>query len=226
MSGVRCQMSVCMGHKIHPKAFRLGTVRTWDSHWFARKNFPALLRQDVMVRAWLLKTLREASVERVDIERSGAATTVIIHTAKPGFIIGRAGTGAEELKRKLIAQFWKGAKKPQLQVNIVETQRPALAAQIVADQATLDIEKRMPHRRLMKQIIERVLKGGGLGVKVRMAGRLGGAEIARREVLSSGTIPLNNLRADIDYGEATAHTVYGTIGVKVWIYKGEVFEKK
>lgn len=178
------------------------------------------------MRAWLLGALREASVERVDIERSGAAITIIIHTAKPGFIIGRAGTGAEELKRKLIEKFFKGMKKPQLQVNIVETPRAALSAQIVADQAAIEIEKRMPHRRLMKQIIERVQKGGGLGVRVRMAGRLGGAEIARKESLSSGTIPLNNLRADIDFGQATAHTVYGTIGVKVWIYKGEVFEKK
>lgn len=213
-----------MGQKVHPKGFRLNTVTGWDSRWFSRRDFPALLREDVHVRDFLLRALREASVDRVDIERSGNAITIIIRTGKPGAIIGRAGTGAEELKRKLMERFFRG-KKVNVHLNIVEVPRAALSAAIVAEQAAMDIEKRLPFRRVMKQIIDRVQKSGAEGVRVRMAGRLGGAEIARKEQLAWGKIPLQNLRADIDFAHATAKTIYGTIGVKVWIYRGEVFEK-
>lgn len=214
-----------MAHKIHPRALRLAVLKKWDSRWFSRKKMPEFLAQDYAVRTWLMKTLREASVDHVDVERTGNSVSIIVHTAKPGFIIGRAGTGAEELKRKIVSQFWKG-QKANVQLNIMEVPKAALAAHIVALQAAMDIEKRMPYRRVMKQTLERINKGGGQGGRIRMAGRLGGAEIARKEVLSFGTIPLNNLRADIDFGQATAYTVYGTIGVKVWIYRGEVFDKK
>jgi small subunit ribosomal protein S3 len=203
----------------------MNTVQTWDSKWFARKHqFPRLLEEDTKMRAYLLKSLREAAVDRVDIERSGNAITITVHSAKPGFIIGRAGTGAEELKRKLAEKFFKG-RKVNLHLNIVEVARAALSSAVVATQAAMDIEKRMPYRRVMKQIIDKVQKGGAQGVRVRLSGRLGGAEISRREQLASGSIPLHNLRADINYAQATAHTIYGTIGVKVWIYRGEVFEK-
>lgn len=203
----------------------MNTVQTWDSKWFARKRqFPRFLEEDTKIRAYLLKTLREAAVDRVDIERSGNAITVTVRSAKPGFIIGRAGTGAEDLKRKILEMYFKG-RKANLRLNVVEVPRAALAAAVVATQAAMDIEKRMPYRRVMKQIIERVTKGGAQGVRVRLSGRLGGAEISRREQLASGSIPLHNLRADIDYAQATAHTIYGTIGVKIWIYRGEVFEK-
>ncbi|MDP3985641.1 MAG: 30S ribosomal protein S3 [bacterium] len=214
-----------MGQKVHPRAFRLNTVKTWDSKWFARKSqFADQLRTDVLVRAFLMRSLREASVASIEIERSGSNVVITVRSAKPGFVIGRGGTGAEELKRKLMLQFFKG-KKVNVQLNIVEVTKPSLSATIVAQQIATDTEKRMPFRRLMKQAIDRVEKGGAEGVKIRMSGRLGGAEIARREQLSSGKIPLQNLRADIDFGQATAHTIYGTVGVTVWINRGEVFEK-
>lgn len=213
-----------MGQKVHPRAFRLNTVHTWDSKWFTRKSKPEFLREDTMARAYLKKTLREAGVDRVEVERSGNAITITIKTGKPGFIIGRSGTGAEDLKRKLVEKFFMG-KKANVRLNIVEVSRASLSASIVAEQAAMDIEKRMPFRRVMKQIIERVEKSGALGVKVKLSGRLGGAEISRREQLASGKIPLQNLRADIDFGTATAFTLYGTIGVKVWINRGEVFER-
>lgn len=213
-----------MGQKVHPKIFRMNTVQTWDSKWFARKGFPALLREDVCVRAFLFGLLREASVDRVDIERGAHTITIIIRTAKPGFIIGRAGGGAEDLKKKIVEKFFKN-RKITLQVNVVEVPRAALAARIVAEQAAMDIEKRLPFRRVMKQTIDRIQKGGAKGAKIKLGGRLGGAEISRREQLAWGSIPLHNLRADIDYAGATANTIYGTIGVKIWIYKGEVFDK-
>lgn len=213
-----------MGQKVHPKAFRLNTVQKWNAKWFSRKNVPQLLQEDVSIRDFLMKELREASVDKIDIDRTGNAITVIVYSGKPGFIIGRQGTGAEELKKKIINKCFKN-KKVQLQLNIVEIGQVSLSAGIAAVQAALEIEKRMPFRRVQKQVIERAQKAGALGVKIRLSGRLGGAEIARAEVLSWGNLPLQNLRADIDYAERTAYTVYGTIGVKVWIYKGEVFEQ-
>lgn len=213
-----------MGQKVHPKIFRMNTVRTWDSKWFGRREFPQLLREDVCIRQFLFHMLREASVDRIDIERGANVITVIIRSAKPGFIIGRAGTGAEDLKKKVQEKFFKG-RKVTLHINIVEVPKAALSATIVAEQAAMDIEKRLPFRRVMKQVIDRVMKQGAEGVKVRMAGRLGGAEIARAEHLATGKIPLHNLRADIDYAQTFASTIYGTIGVKVWIYRGEVFDK-
>ncbi len=214
-----------MAQKVNPKIFRIGTVYGWDSKWFNRKGYKELLRQDVELRAFLREALREASVDRIEIDRGANQVTVTIHSGKPGFIIGRGGTGIEDLKKKLVAKFFK-VKKANLNVNVVEVQRPGLSANIVLQNMIADLEKRIPFRRILKQTIDRTQKAGALGVKVMVSGRLNGAEIARREMLSWGSVPLQNLRADIDYASDFARTIYGTIGVKVWIYRGEIFEKK
>ncbi len=213
-----------MGHKVNPKIFRVGTVRGWDSKWFNRKNYQELLRQDVEMRDFLKETLREAAVDKIEIERGANQATVTIHSGKPGFIIGRAGTGIEDLKRKLREKFFAG-KKTALNVNVIEIARPGLSAAITIQNMIADLEKRMPFRRILKQTIDRAQKAGALGVKVMVSGRLNGAEIARREMLSWGSVPLQNLRADIDYASDFARTLFGTIGVKIWIYRGEVFNK-
>lgn len=218
-----------MGQKVHPKIFRIKNIYTWDSKWFSRKDYTKFLEEDVKIRAFLMKEFRSASIDSVDIERTQNNLTVIIHTAKPGIIIGRGGQGAEELKAKLIAKFLpkqsKKDKKMNVNLNIQEVQKPALSAKIVADAIAIDLEKRMPFRKVMKQSLDKIEKAGAIGAKVAVSGRLNGAEIARREKLSWGNIPLQTLRADIDFATGTAFTAsYGTIGVKVWIYKGEVFK--
>jgi len=215
-----------MGHKVNPKIFRIGNVLTWHSRWYARKkDLPGMLREDYGIREYLQKTLKEAAVDRVDIERSNNAVTVIVATAKPGLIIGRAGTGVEELKDKIRKKFF-GGRKVTLNLNVVEVARPSLSATIISQQIVADLEKRMPFRRTMKMTAERVEKAGAKGVKFTISGRLNGAEIARTETLSHGSVPLHNLRADIDYAQSTARTISGAIGVKVWIYRGEVFDTK
>ncbi|OGL74213.1 30S ribosomal protein S3 [Candidatus Uhrbacteria bacterium RIFCSPHIGHO2_12_FULL_57_11] len=214
-----------MGNKVHPTSFRLGTTATWQSRWFSVREYPKFLRQDVEVRAFLRDLLREAAVDRIDIERSANQMTIIIASAKPGFIIGRAGAGAEEIKEKIRQKFFRG-QKVSLGVNIVEVPRPSLSSSIVMQQIVSDLEKRMPFRRVLKMTVDRVSKAGARGVRVEVAGRLNGAEIARTEKLAWGSVPLHNLRADINYAQGFARTIYGTIGVKVWIYRGEVFEKE
>ena len=221
-----------MGQKVHPKALRLGIINTWSSKWFApgkNRSYQTQLRTDLELREWLKKELKEAAVDSIEIERTPSAVSVVVHTAKPGVIIGRAGAGAEELKKKIVARLSPGAKKSaktNLKLNIVEVSRPNLSAEVVMQGMITDLEKRMPFRRVLKMAVERVTKAGAKGVKVMVSGRLNGAEIARREMLSSGSVPLQNLRADIDYANNFARTIYGTIGVKVWIYRGEVFEKE
>jgi small subunit ribosomal protein S3 len=215
-----------MGHKVHPKAFRLGVINTWSSKWYAsprNRAYQQQLRADIEMREWLAKELKEAAVDHIDVERTPSSVIVVIHTAKPGFIIGRAGAGAEDLKKKALAKFFKGNKKANVKLNIVEVNRPALSSSIVLQGMIADIEKRMPFRRVLKMTVERVNKAGAQGVKVMVSGRLNGAEIARREMLSSGSVPLQNLRADIDYAQGFAKTIFGAIGIKVWIYRGEVF---
>lgn len=213
-----------MGHKVHPKVFRLAVTHHWGGSWFSRKQFQQMLREDVQMRAYLLKELKDALVDRVEVERSRGMIGVTIHSGKPGVIIGRAGAGIEELQRKLKKEFFRG-RKVDLNVNVKEVQRPSLSARIVGLQMAQDIEKRMPFRRIMKQAMDRVLKADAEGVKVLITGRLNGAEIARTEMLAKGKVPLHNLRADIDFASVTAHTLYGSIGIKVWINRGEVFEK-
>ncbi len=213
-----------MGHKVNPKAFRIGVTRGWESVWFSKNNYKTFLQEDIQIREYLQKKLKEALVERIEVERSRQDIKIWVHTAKPGVVIGRAGSGIEELTKEIRNRFYRG-KKVSIQMNVKEVSQPALSAQIVAQQMAFDIEKRMPFRRVMKTTIERVLKARAEGIKVTMSGRLNGAEIARTETIATGKIPLQNLRADIDYAHVMALTIYGAIGVKVWINRGEIFEK-
>ncbi len=220
-----------MGQKVHPKNFRLKINKTWDSKWFSDNDFPELLRQDILVRKYIFKKLKNAAVARVEIERAANALNINIYSAKPGVIIGRGGQGAEDLKKELQNKFLKDAfsRKKALKnvnVNILEVDKPGTDATLIVGQIIADIEKRIPYRRVSKQAIGRAEKAGAKGVKIVISGRLDGAEIARRETLFSGKIPLHTLRADIDYSRNAAQTIYGKIGVKVWVYKGEVFEEK
>lgn len=215
-----------MGQKVNPKIFRTGEnqIYTWNSKWFAgKKEFKEYLKQDIQIRNFIKKELRYSGVAKIEIERSRNSVTVIIHTSKPGIIIGRAGAGAEELKKKIKSRFLN--KKINFNLNILEIPNPSLNAEIVLQNMIADIEKRVPFRRVIKQAISRVEKAGAEGVKVIISGRLDGAEIARSETLSWGKVPLHTLRADIDYARGAAQTVYGSVGLKIWIYRGEVFVK-
>ncbi|MCX6745023.1 MAG: 30S ribosomal protein S3 [Candidatus Parcubacteria bacterium] len=219
-----------MGHKVNPRAIRITINKGWDSKWFSRHNFGALLHQDVAIRKFLKVKLKDAGVAKIEIERSAENLNVIIFAVKPGIIIGRSGVGIEDLKAALKKnilnkEITKVPGKVTLNINIMEVDKPNLNAQIVVDNIILDLEKRIPFRRSMKQAISRVMRAGAKGVKVMVSGRLNGAEIARRESLTEGEVPLHTLRADIDYTPGYAQTIYGKIGVKVWIYKGEVFNK-
>lgn len=213
-----------MGHKVNPTVFRLGTIYTWPSHWFAKKHsFAKLLKQDVEIRKFLRQQLKEVGLENVEIERAVNSLTLTIHAAKPGMIIGRGGTGVEELKKSLRKKF---LKKETLNLNILEVEKPSLSAPVVLQGMVADLEKRIPFRRVLKQALERVTRAGGLGARVWVSGRLNGAEIARSEVLSYGRLPLHNLRADVSYAFGEAQTIYGKIGIKIWIYRGEIFGKE
>ncbi len=214
-----------MGHKVHPTAHRLNVIYPWDSRWYARRgSYKFKLKQEVELRDYLKKKVKEAGLDSISVRRSAKEVNVILRVAKPGLIIGRGGAGIEELKKNIQKMFF--AKDVQVKVQVYEVRQPSLSAAIVAYQMAQDIEKRMPFRRVLKQSIERVMKAGAKGVKVSVAGRLNGNEIARRETLSDGKIPLQTLRADVDYALHEANTIYGVIGVKVWIYKGEVFGQK
>jgi len=211
-----------MGHKVHPKIFRIGTIGSWDSKWFSRNNYKQFLREDVLIRAFLKEKLREAAVDRILIDRSSKSITVTIHTAKPGFIIGRAGSGIEDLKKEIKGKFFRG-KRANININVQDLGYGALSAAVTATQVAMDIEKRMPFRRVMKQTVDRIMNGGAKGCRIIVAGRLNGADIARSERVNQGSVPLQNLRANIQYYHAEANTTFGVIGVKVWIYLGEVF---
>ncbi|MBN1585229.1 30S ribosomal protein S3 [Candidatus Uhrbacteria bacterium] len=213
-----------MGRKIHPRIFRTGVIYTWNSRWFADgRDYARLLREDIGIKEYLRKELKAFSVDRIEIERTARALTVTVHSAKPGAIIGRGGDGIENLKKKLAGIVSKGEKKVAINLNVMEVSRPNLSAEIVLQSMVSDIERRMPFRRVLKQHLDRVQKAGAKGVKLYVTGRLNGAEIAREEKVSWGSVPLHNLRADIDFASNFARTIFGTIGVKVWIYRGEVF---
>lgn len=213
-----------MGHKVHPKVFRLATIYTWDSTWFARgKAFVSQLQEDVEIRDFVKGKLKDAGVSDVNISRTPKNVTITIKAAKPGVVIGRAGAGIEDLKKQILKTHYRG-RRVTLNINVEEIARPTMSADVVGQQIAQEIERRMPFRRSMKMAIERVMKGGARGVKITLSGRLNGAEIARTETLSQGSIPLHNLRADIDFARIRANTVAGVIGVKVWIYRGDVFE--
>lgn len=214
-----------MGHKVHPKLFRIGVTNTWPSLWFARgEAYRKQLRQDLSIREFITKELKDGAVSHVVIDRSRGVVSITIHTGKPGFVIGRSAAGIEELRKKVISNFFRGT-RVNLRLDVVEIPKANLDSAIVAQQVVGELERRMPFRRVLKQTIERVKKSGALGVKVAVSGRLNGAEIARREWLGWGKIPLTSLRADIDYAQAKASTQAGAIGVKVWIYRGDVFEQ-
>lgn len=214
-----------MGHKVHPRVFRLGTTYTWPSRWFARDEaYRKLLRQDLTIREFIGQQLKEGQVSQITIERSRGVVAITIHSGKPGFVIGRSAAGIEELRKKLLKEFFRG-KKVNLRLDVVEIPKSNLDARIVTQQVITELERRMPFRRVLKMAIERVRKSGALGVKICVAGRLNGAEIARTEWLAWGKLPLTSLRADIDYAQNFARTMAGTIGVKIWIYRGDVFEQ-
>ena len=216
-----------MGKKVNPKIMRMGITKTWPSLWFeSGDKYIQNVKQDVGVRKYMIKQFREAGIDAVEIVRSASKMEINVTTAKPGLIIGRGGNGAEELKKKLHDKFLKNLRMGEISLNIKEASRPSLSAQIVVQGMILEIEKRQPFRKIMKQGIAKVERAGALGAKVVVAGRLNGAEIARTEKLVWGKLPLQTLRADIDYARGVANTAYGTIGVKVWIYKGEVFKKE
>ena len=209
-----------MGQKVNPHGLRVGVIKNWDSRWFANKStFGDTLVEDYNVRNYIKKALYSAGVPRIEIERFADKVKIHIHCAKPGLVIGRGGAEIEKLR----ADVEKMIKKP-VAVNIIEVKSPDLDAQLVAEKIALDLENRISFRRATKQSIGRAMKLGAKGIKTRVSGRLGGAEIARAETYHEGTIPLQTLRADIDYGTAEAHTTYGRIGVKVWIYRGEVLK--
>ncbi len=214
-----------MGHKVHPKSFRLGITTTWNSKWFADKNYATLLKEDTAIKQLLRKKLKEAGLAKLEIERTANALTIIIYTSRPGVVIGRAGAGVEELKREIVQRVL-GGRKVNLSITIQEVDNPQLSAELMVRHVIEQIEKRIPCVRAMKQAVTQVERAGAMGVKIAVAGRLDGAEIARREQVARGKIPLATLRANIDYSRGTAFTTYGTIGVKAWIYSGEVFNKE
>lgn len=214
-----------MATKVHPKALRLSTIETWDSLWCSPRNMRSFLREDVRIRAFLKKQLRESGLDKVKIDRSSKQVTVNLFTAKPGMIIGRSGSGVEDLQ-KLIHRTFYPSTRTIVRVNVHDMGNGALSAPVVAEQVAMDLEKRLPFRRVLKQTIDRTMKSGAQGVRISVGGRLNGAEIARTEKLSDGKVPLQNLRADIQYAQARANTIFGVIGVKVWIYRGEVFSGK
>lgn len=213
-----------MGKKVNPTVFRLGMSEKWRSRWYSGSDFSKFLQQDISLRRGLKHDLREASIDRIDIERSRGEITINILAAKPGLIIGRGGSGIEDLKKKIKSQYLD--KDIKLNVNIREVSVPNLSAAIIVDAVRVDLEKRIPFRRVMKQNIDKVMKAGAQGVKIMVSGRLNGVDIARREKLVEGKIPLQTLRSNIDYSRGSAQTIYGVIGIKVWIYKGEYFDKK
>ncbi len=209
-----------MGQKINPTGLRIGVIKDWESRWYADKaTFGDTLVEDYKLREYLLKTLAPAGVPKVEIERDAKRVRINIHCAKPGMVIGRGGSEIEKLK-KICEKKLSGAQE--VFINIVEIKQPDLDAQLVAENIAAQLEKRVSFRRALKQAIGRTMKLGAKGIKTQVSGRLGGAEIARTEQYHEGTIPLQTIRADIDYGFAEARTTYGAIGVKVWIYKGEV----
>jgi len=212
-----------MAHKVHPKAFRIKEMKDWSSRWIDQKNYAKTLQEDFVIREFLLKKLKEASVESVDIERILGKIMVIVTSGRPGLIIGRAGAGIESLRKSIEGLVGK-TKAKEVRLDVQEVKNPWGSATLTAQFVAQQLEKRMPARRVLKQTLQKVMTTKGIeGVKVEIAGRLGGAEIARREWLKQGRLPLATLRAKIDYGFAEALTTFGTIGVKVWIFKGEEF---
>ena len=213
-----------MGQKVNPLGIRLGITRDWMSKWYAgKKQFPLHVNTDFRVREFLKEKLAEASVSRIQIERAAKKVNITIQTARPGIVIGKKGEDIEKLRQETAKLL--GMPGVDVRINIAEIRKPELDSQLVADAIAQQIEKRVMFRRAMKRAVMSTMRSGALGVKVRVAGRLNGSEIARTELYREGRVPLHTFRADIDYGLSEAHTTYGVIGIKVWIFKGEVFDK-
>lgn len=216
-----------MGQKIHPVGLRVGVIRGHDSHWYyGKKGYGVALLQDHNIREYIKRRTGKGNVSRVEIERAANRVKVTIFTARPGAIIGRGGKGIDELTNTLNEKVRREDPTAVVQVNVTEVRQPELDAQLVAENICMQLEKRISHRRAMRQAMTRAMRMNGRGIKVQVSGRLGGSEIARREGDKVGKIPLHTLRADIDYGFAIANTIYGSVGCKVWIYKGEVLPER
>jgi len=210
-----------MGQKTNPIGLRLGINRTWDSRWFSTKEYAQWLDEDIRIRKYVKKRLFKAGVAKIEIERSGGKATVNIYTARPGMVIGRKGAEVDMLRDEL-----KHLSGKEVQINIKDVKKPELNAQLVGEHIAMQLQQRVSFRRAMKKTIASAMRMGALGIRVQCAGRLGGAEMSRREGYHEGRVPLHTLRADIDFARATAHTTFGCVGVKVWIYKGEIFPEE
>ena len=210
-------MEVEVGQKVHPVGFRLGTIRTWDSRWYADKSYADDLHEDLRIRAFLKKRLKGAQVSRIIIERAAKKAKVFVYAARPGMIIGKRCAGLDQLKQEL-----RKVTNTEVFLNIIEVRKVELDAQLVAENIAAQLEKRVSFRRAMKKAMQGTMRAGAEGVKIMCAGRLGGGEMSRREWYREGRVPLHTLRADIDYGQATGATTVGVVGVKVWVFKGEI----
>ena len=210
-----------MGQKVHPKGFRVGVLEGWESRWFAEREYATLLHDDIRIREFIKKRLYHAGIAKIEVERAANKAKINIYTARPGIVIGKKGVEIEKLKTELAQQTDR-----EVYLNIHEVRRPDLDAQLVSENVALQLERRVAFRRAMKESVTRAIRMGAQGVKVRCSGRLGGAEIARTEWYREGRVPLHTLRADISYGVAEARTTYGVVGVKVWIFRGEVLTKE
>jgi len=206
-----------VGQKVNPVGLRIGVIRDWESRWYAGKDYADLLHEDLKVREYIAKRLKDSSISKVEIERAANRLNITIHTAKPGMVIGKGGTEVEALRKALNSLTGK-----RVHINILEIKKADIDAKLVAENIARQLENRVSFRRAQKQVIQRAMRAGAKGIKTMVSGRLGGADIARSESYSEGTVPLHTLRADIDYATAEADTTYGKLGVKVWIYKGEV----
>lgn len=210
-----------MGQKVNPTGLRVGIIRDWDAKWYAEKDYAANLHEDLRIRKFILNKLANASISQIEIERAAKRVNISIHTAKPGMVIGKGGSEVEKLRKELNNLTGK-----RVHINIVEIKKPDLDAKLVGEDIAQQLENRIAFRRAMKQAIQRIMRAGAKGIKVQVAGRLNGADMSRIEHFSDGTVPLHTLRADIDYAWVEAHTTYGKLGVKVWIYRGEILPAK
>jgi small subunit ribosomal protein S3 len=210
-----------MGQKTHPRGFRLGIIKPWKSRWYADRTFGQLLREDETIRKYMHQRLSHAAVSEVEIDRKPQKIVVTVHTARPGVVIGKQGAEVDKLRDELAHLT-----KSEVSINVEEVKRPELEAQLVGDNIAHQLQQRISFRRAMKRAVQGAMRAGAEGIRVKVSGRLGGAEIARTEGYHEGRVPLHTLRADIDYAQSTAKTTYGTIGIKVWIFKGEVVEDR
>jgi small subunit ribosomal protein S3 len=210
-----------MGQKTHPRGFRLGVIKPWRSRWYAERNFGQMLREDETIRKYMHKRLSHAAISEVEIERKPSKIVVTVHTARPGVVIGKQGAEVDKLRDELAHLT-----KSEVAINVEEIKRPEIEAQLVADNIAHQLRQRVSFRRAMKRAVQGAMRSGADGIRVKVGGRLGGSEIARVEGYHEGRVPLHTIRADIDYAQSTAKTTYGTIGIKVWIFKGEVVEDR